>query len=166
MNCFVRPHLLWSLIFITQRPWILLELIMWLDVAAYWLAFVRFGERPDLHLCVETRSSGKFRGILWNFPEVSYFIIILFSGNCAFAKILSVGTHLQTRARNNSFFFGGGRVVRLSLSAEWISYMKEKKWFYAVSKFWIVELIKGNSVKYRVTIKEIDIFSVVLKRNY
>jgi hypothetical protein len=29
------------------------------------------------------------REVLRNFPEVSYFVIILFSGTCAFAKILS-----------------------------------------------------------------------------
>jgi hypothetical protein len=29
------------------------------------------------------------REVLRNLPEVSYVIIILFSGNCAFAKILS-----------------------------------------------------------------------------
>jgi len=58
-------------------------------------------------------------GVLRNFPEVSYFIIILFSGKCAFAKMLSFWTHLQTRAGNNS---AGrvGRVVRLSRSVEWI----------------------------------------------
>jgi len=96
---------------------IVLELIMCLDVAEYWLAFVIFGWKTWFEFVCGDSVLREVGGVLRNFPEVSYFIIILFSGKCAFFKILPFWTHLQTRAGN---IVRVGGVVRLSRSTEWI----------------------------------------------
>jgi hypothetical protein len=53
------------------------------------LAFVLFGGKTGFEFMCGVSVLREVREVLRNLPEGSYVIIILFSGNCAVAKILS-----------------------------------------------------------------------------